>query len=109
MERTGWLYHVPPWRMPRIRTHHYHHGHHTERIPPVRWALAAYLFALIWWFELEAWLVVWLYYGAFLALRWCWRHNPIGQTIDTRQAARERQQPPAVTPTEYIDLGRLSD
>jgi hypothetical protein len=108
---NSWLYRLPPWRMPRIRTHHYHHGHHTERTPVIRWAIVAYLFAIVWMIEFEAWLVVWFYYGLGLALRWVWRHNPIGQTIDSRAARRARQQPapydPHGAPPQHYDLGNL--
>lgn len=108
-----WLHQLPPWRMPRIRTHHYHHGHHTERTPVIRWAIVAYLFAILWMFEFEVWLMVWCYYGAFLAARqigrWIWRRNPIGQTIDSRAARRGRLQRPAYdphgAPPQYYDLG----
>lgn len=112
---TNWLHSLPPWRMPRIRVHHYRHGHHTERTPVIRWLIIAYLFALIWMVEFELWLIVWCYYSLFLAgreiARWFWHHNPVGQTIDTAAAARDRQRPapydPHGAPQQHIDLGEL--
>lgn len=109
MDRTNWLHSLPPWRMPRIRTHRHHHA---ETIPVIRWLAVAYVFAIIWCIEFELWLCVWFYYAAFLALRWCWRHNPIGQTIDSRAARRARQQQPAYdphgAPPQHYDLGNLN-
>jgi len=77
----------------------------------IGWLFAALVFLYVWIFELEIWLTVWLFYGLFLAARWIWQHNPIGQTIDTAAAARERRQPapydPHGAPPTRIDLGRL--
>ena len=90
-----------------------------RRLPPFRlaltrdtmWPLMATLFLILWMLELEIWLAVWVYYSLFLSARWVWHHNPIGQTIDTRHAARERQIPapydPHGAPPEHIDLGQL--
>ena len=103
--KAGWLYRLPPWRMPRIRRHHYHHGHHTETTPIARWLGVAAVFAFAWWMELLVWAGVWCYYALFLGARWVWRHNPIGQTIDSATAARERGT--VEPPREHIDLGRL--
>lgn len=108
----------------------HHHRHHTtyrrttsgpwmRTIPPWRlgpgsglgWLIAAVLFLELWMLEFEIWLMVWACYGMFLAARWCWRHNPIGQTVDSVAAARERSRPapydPHGAPPEHIDLGQF--
>lgn len=95
--RTPWLYTIPPWRLRGV------HG--------LTGLFLAMLYIGVWFMELEIWLGVWFYYALFLGLRWCWRHNPIGQTIDSRAARRERQQPvpydPHGAPQQYIDLGQF--
>ncbi|MEY9933902.1 hypothetical protein ABH926_008565 [Catenulispora sp. GP43] len=92
-----WLYSIPPWRLSRI------YG--------LSGLFLAMLYAFAWMMEFELWLCIWFYYGLFLALRWCWRHNPIGQTVDTASARRGRQQRPAydphAAPQQYYDLRDL--
>ena len=75
------------------------------------WLLAAMLFAELWLLELKIWLTVWFCYGMFLGARWIWRRNPVGQTIDTTSAARERRVAargagPDTSPAP-VDLGKL--
>lgn len=114
--RTGWLYEIPPWRAPRLRRHHHHHVGLIEAFAlPMGLLLFAMFFFEIWMLEVCLWLMVWYYYALFLGARWIarwiWRHNPIGQTIDSRHAARERHQPrpydPHGAPPRHIDLGHL--
>lgn len=97
----GWLHNVPPWRIPLPRV--YGLGSLLGML------ILAEIGFIVWCYEAAIWAAVWFYYGLFLVLRWCWRHNPIGQTIDSAAARRERQQPIAGGPTEHIDLGRLGD
>lgn len=118
--RTGWLYQLPPWRAPRIRRHHHHH-HDLDRAAAdgifslIGRLFLAYLFLDVWLIEVTVWAMVWYYYGLFLGARWIarwiWRHNPIGQTIDSRHAAKERRRPapydPHGAPPVPIDLGAL--
>lgn len=70
--------------------------------------LFAAIFLEIWCAEFALWMTVWTYYGLFLGTRWVWRHNPIGQTIDSLNAAKERRRPvpydPHSAPPTRIDL-----
>jgi hypothetical protein len=94
-----WLYSIPPWRL--------------RGVYGLTGVFLALLYIYVWVIEFEVWLAVWFYYGLFLALRWCWRHNPIGQTVDSRMARRERQQQqpydPHGAPAKPVDLGRLGN
>lgn len=106
VRRNGdWLHNVPPWRIPLPRV--YGIG------SLIGLMIIAEIGMIVWFYEFAAWLTVWFYYGLFLALRWCWRHNPIGQTIDSAAARRERQQPapydPHGAPQQYYDLGSLGN
>ena len=93
--RGPWLRTIPPWRL--------------SGISGVTGLFLAAVYVGVWMIEFELWLCVWFYYGAFLGLRWCWRHNPIGQTIDSRAARLDRQRPtpydPHGAPQQYYDLG----
>ena len=52
----------------------------------------AWAFALgIWLVEVEVWVIVWFYYGAFLGARWIYRNNVIEQTISGALRRRDRQ------------------
>lgn len=95
----GWLHNVPPWRIPLPRA--YGLGSLLGML-----ILAEIGFA-IWCYEAALWVAVWFYYGLFLTLRWCWRNNPIGQTIDSASSARARRAPTVDAPATYVDLGKL--
>lgn len=94
---------IPPWRTPL----------------PRGGGIAGLLLALItlelgivlWMLEVEIWLLVWFYVGLAHGARWIWRNNPLGRTIDSVAAARERTTrapyDPHGTPPERIDLGQL--
>lgn len=97
--RSPWLYSLPPWRL--------------RGTSGLSGLFLAWLYVGVWFMELELWLMVWFYYGTFLAarqiVRWLWRHNPVGRTIDRRAAQRDRQQRPPYdphgAPQQYYDLG----
>lgn len=77
------------------------------------WFLYILFWFEIWMLEAMLWATIWFYYGLFLGARWMWRHNPIGQTIDSRHAAAERRRPrpgpydPHAAPPRPVDLSQL--
>ena len=109
--RTGWLYQLPPWRAPRLRRHHHHH--HVHIIEAFFTLMGLFLYVLfffeIWMLEAMLWVAIWFYYGLLLGVRWAWRNNPIGRTIDQAHDAKLRRLPrrhdPDGTAPTLIDLG----
>ena len=90
--RTGWLYHVPPLRMPRM-----HAGRHQDVAAAVVlgtvWLFIATLAAGLWLYETAAWCVVWFYYGIG---RWIYRHNIIGRAVTALWPRRRHRAPTSV-------------
>lgn len=109
---NGWLYQLPPWRAPRLRRR-YRVGLIDAFALMIGWFLYALFWFEIWMLEAFLWAGVWSVIGVFYGVRWMWRHNPIGQTIDSRHAVAERRRArprPAdqyADPIQPIDLSQL--
>jgi hypothetical protein len=103
-----WLHRFPPFRMPRFRRAHHHHDSEVAVAAAFFTALAR-LFVLelvvaVWLIEVEAWLVVWFYYGTFLGLRWVYRNNVIGQTWTSLTRGRQKTAASSAPYATPVDL-----
>jgi hypothetical protein len=100
--RTGWLWNVPPFRMPMPKRRR--HPHHELGDALASGCATAFglmfvggFFVGLWFYEAVLWGTVWIYYGAFLGLRWAYRSNVAGRAwmMVTRWRKRPVERPAA--------------
>lgn len=122
-----WLRTLPPvrWTPQTIKRRRHHTSLHHALHDPVETAVvdlgrgggdmitltvnvAMRCLALALWIaEFEAWLLAWVYFGTFLAGRWIYRRNVIGQTVAT--FTRRRPVPVPIDPyARPVDLAAYS-